>query len=154
MLAESIHTFLVSISPLGEARVGIPLGVVQGLHPITAFVIGLVANLLVYPIFNGLISQFDHRLWKYKFYRKHSVKMMRRAKYKMGDKIGKYGFWGLMLFVMVPLPITGAYMGVIAARVLNIQSKQAFKAISLGVTISCTIIGAISLLSAKASALS
>lgn len=150
MLAESIHTFLVSISPLGEARIGIPLGVLIGLHPVAAFLIGLGANLLVYPIFNGLITKFDHKLWQHKGYRKRSIKLMRRAKNNVGNKIGKYGFWGLMVFVMIPLPVTGAYMGVIAARVLSVDSKDAFKAISLGVTISCSIVATISFLGAQA----
>lgn len=150
MLAESIHTFLISMSPLGEARVGIPVGVVRGLHPVMAFAIGLGANLLVYPLFNWFINKLDHRLWKYKPYRKQSIKLMKRAKGGVGNKIQKYGFWGLMFFVMIPLPITGAYMGVIAARVLAINSKSAFKAISLGILISCTIVGAISLLGAEA----
>lgn len=144
MLIDSLHTFLVSVSPFGEARVGIPLGVVKGLHPGLAFAIGLLGNLLIFPIFNGFISKFDHKLWKHKRYRKHSVKMMRRAKSQVGTKIQKYGFWGLMVFVMIPLPVTGAYMGVIAARVLSIHPSSAFKAISLGVTISCTIIGVVS----------
>lgn len=144
MFIESLHTFLISISPLGEARVGIPMGIVKGLHPLMAIGIGLAANLMVFPVFNWLITQFDYRLWRYRFYRKHSVKMMRRAKSQVGTKIQKYGFWGLMVFVMIPLPVTGAYMGVIAARVLSIHPKEAFKAISLGVTISCTIIGVIS----------
>lgn len=68
---------------------------------------------------------------------------MRRAKSQVGTKIQKYGFWGLMVFVMIPLPVTGAYMGVIAARVLSIHPSAAFKAISLGVTISCSIIGVV-----------
>ena len=151
MLAESIHTFLVSISPLGEARVGIPLGVLRGLNPFVAFLIGLGANLLVFPVFNSLISKFDHRLWKYRSYRKRSVKLQKRAKKNVGNKIGKYGFWGVMVFVMIPLPITGAYMGVIAARVLCVDSKDAFKAISIGVTISCGIVAALSFIGAQAS---
>lgn len=138
------------MSPLGEARVGIPMGVVKGLNPFYAFFLGLTANLLVFPIFNWLISTFDHKLWKYPWYRKRSVKMMKRAKSKIGTKISRYGFWGLMVFVMIPLPITGAYMGVIAARVLNVQHKQAFRAISLGVAISCTIIGVASILGVQA----
>lgn len=150
MHAEALQTFLVSLSPFGEARVGIPLGVVRGLHPVWAYVIGLGANLLVFPIFMAMIRLFDRKLWRYHGYRKQSIKMMRRAKRGVGAKIEKYGFWGLMVFVMIPLPVTGAYMGVIASRVLNIHPKKAFTAISIGVTISCTIIGVVTHTSASA----
>lgn len=66
--------------------------------------------------------------------------MIRNAKNGVGAKIHKYGFWGLMIFVMIPLPFTGAYMGVVAGRVLNVETRSAFKAISIGILISSTLI--------------
>ena len=65
---------------------------------------------------------------------------MRRTKKGMGDNIKKYGFWGLMLFVMIPLPFTGAYSGVIAAIIFKIDRRKAFVAISIGVFISCLLL--------------
>jgi len=144
MLADIISTFVVSISPLGESRVGIPLGILKGLPIMWAFVAGLVGNLLVFPIFNFLINTLDQRLWKFQFYRTCSIWMMRRSKRMMGKHVSKYGFWGLMLFVMIPLPITGAYMGVIGAKVFGIGTKSAFFAISIGITISASIIAVVS----------
>lgn len=134
-----ISTFLVSISPFGEARFGIPFGILNGLNPVVAFLVGLIANLLIYPLFIFLIDAFNARLWRFRFYKKNAIKLMRRAKLSVGSSIQKYGFWGLMIFVMVPLPVTGAYMGTIAAYIFNIQRKKAFLAVSIGVTISCLI---------------
>lgn len=142
MIAELIHTFLLSISPFGEARVGIPYGIVQGLDPLLVLVVGLGANLMIYPIFKYLLDNFDSKLWKYRPYKKQSLRMARRAKSGVGKSIKKYGFWGLMVFVMIPLPITGAYMGTIASHIFKIKKKKAFLAISLGVTISCTLVAA------------
>lgn len=140
MLEEIIHTFLISISPLGEARVGIPYGILQGLNPYLAFTVGLIGNLLVYPLMMLLIDTFNAKLWKYKQYKVQSVKLMRRTKKGIGDNIQKYGFWGLMIFVMIPLPFTGAYSGVIAAVIFKIDRKKAFLAISIGVLIACLLI--------------
>ncbi|MDZ7847914.1 MAG: small multi-drug export protein [Owenweeksia sp.] len=70
MIDDLIQTFLISISPFGEARVGIPFGVLKGLHPVWAFVAGVSANLLVFPIFMWLIQRFDKQLWKFKPYKK------------------------------------------------------------------------------------
>lgn len=141
MLEDILYTFLISISPLGEARVGIPYGVLQGLNPILAFLVGLIANLLVYPLMMFLIDTFNAKLWKYKRYKVQSIKLMKRTKKSIGDNIQKYGFWGLMIFVMIPLPFTGAYSGVIAAVIFKIDRKKAFFAISIGVLISCLLIG-------------
>lgn len=140
MLEDIIHTFLISISPLGEARVGIPYGILQGLNPYLAFTVGLIGNLLVYPLMMLLIDTFNAKLWKYKQYKVQSVKLMRRTKKGIGDNIQKYGFWGLMIFVMIPLPFTGAYSGVIAAVIFKIDRKKAFLAISIGVLVACLLI--------------
>ncbi len=140
MLWDIFQTFLLSISPLGEGRVGIPFGMVKGLHPLLAYGIGTGANLLVFPLFNYLLNTFDKRLWKFRLYRSRSVMMIRNARNGVGAKIHKYGYWGLMIFVMIPLPFTGAYMGVVAGRVLNVETRSALKAISIGVIISSTLI--------------
>lgn len=68
------------------------------------------------------------------------VKLARRAQSKTGAVIRKHGFWGFMLFVMIPLPTTGAYVGAISAYLFKVDRKKAFLAISLGVFISCAIV--------------
>lgn len=142
MWSELLQTFLISISPLGEARVGIPYGMLQGQNPVLVYLTGMGANLLALPLFNWLLDSFDKKLWRFTWYRNRSVKLMRRAKAGVGDSIKKYDFWGLMIFVMIPLPFTGAYMGIIAARVLNVHRPKAYRAIAIGVIISSTIIAA------------
>ena len=140
MLIDIIFTVLFSLSPLGEGRVGIPYGILNGLPPILAFLFGLGANLLVYPMIVGLVNAFNKKMWKYSFYKKQTIRFSRRAKNIVGNSIKKYGFWGLMIFVMIPLPATGAYIGTIAAILFKIPKRKAFPAISIGVIISCTII--------------
>jgi uncharacterized membrane protein len=140
MLSLLLQTFFISLAPLGEARVGIPFGMLHGLNPIVVYLVGTMANLLVFSLFSFLLDNFDQKLWKYPFYRRRSVNLIRRAKQGMGLKIQKYGFWGLMVFVMIPLPFTGAYMGVVAARVLTVKRSSAFKSITIGIIISSTLI--------------
>ncbi|AGA80764.1 COG2426 family protein [Echinicola vietnamensis] len=140
MINIIIYTFLLSISPFGESRVGIPYGVLNGLHPLTALGVGLIANLLVFPLMMFLIDTFNGKLWQYRVYKSQSVKLMRRAKSGVGDKIQKYGFWGLMMFVMIPLPFTGVYMGTIAAYIFKLPRVSSFVAISIGAVISCLIL--------------
>jgi uncharacterized membrane protein len=55
-------------------------------------------------------------------------------------KVEKYGFWGLFLFVAVPLPITGAYTGTILAWLLAIGWRKAFPAVALGVVVAGLIV--------------
>ncbi|OFY91685.1 MAG: ligand-binding protein SH3 [Bacteroidetes bacterium RIFCSPLOWO2_12_FULL_31_6] len=140
MIYDIFFTFLLSISPLGEARVGIPYGIINDLHPILAFVVGTIANLLIFPLLIVLINFSNKKLWNVHFYRKHVVKLARRSKKLMGENINKYGIWGLMVFVMIPLPGTGAYMGTIASSILNLNRRESFVAVSVGVIISSIVI--------------
>jgi uncharacterized membrane protein len=142
MLEILFITFLLSISPLGEARAGIPYAILNDMNFAWAFVMGLVANIMVFPLMMWLIDTFNKKLWPNRTYRKGVIKLSRRAKKSVGASVQKYGFWGLMVFVMIPLPGTGAYMGTIAAYVLKIERKSAFMAISIGTLISCLIMTA------------
>ena len=142
MLETLIFTFLLSISPFGEARAGIPYAILNDINIFLAFVVGLAGNLLIFPLIMWLIDKFSLRLWPNRTYRKGVVKLSKRAKKSVGKNLQKYGFWGLMFFVMIPLPGTGAYIGAIAAYVLKIERKRAFIATSMGVLISCMIMAA------------
>lgn len=135
-----LYVFLLSISPLGEARAGIPYGILNDVHIVWTFVVGLIANLLIFPLFMWLINTFSVKLWPLRFYKKSVVYLSRRAKKSIGSKSQRFGFWALMILVMIPLPGTGAYMGTIAAFVLKIENKRAFLAVSLGVLFSCVIV--------------
>lgn len=139
MLKVLSYTFLLSILPFGEARVGIPYAIFNNVPYLLAFTIGLVGNLLVYPLFMWLLDRFGKKLWPLALYKKGLIRFSRLAKKGVGDKVQKHGFWGLMVFVMIPLPGTGAYMGTIAAAIFKIERKKAFLAISLGTLISCAL---------------
>ncbi|MEZ7928950.1 MAG: small multi-drug export protein [Flavobacteriales bacterium] len=140
MFQDILFTFLISFSPFGEARAGIPYGELVGLPILWVFVIGLTANLLVFPVFYKVIELANKRLWKHKFYKKSAIFLALRARTKTKTIIKKYGVWGLMVFVMIPLPVTGAYIGTIAAYIFGISYRKSLIAISSGITISSTLV--------------
>lgn len=140
MITDIITTFLISLSPLGEARVGIPYGAIRGIPVVYAFIVGLSANLLVFPLFFKGIEWSNKMLWKSRAYKKSALYLSKKAKRQTKGSIKKYGLWGLMVFVMIPLPITGAYIGTLAAYILRMDYKKSMYAISAGVTISSIII--------------
>ena len=61
------YTFLLSMLPFGEARVGIPYAIFNNVHYLLAFAIGLVGNLLVYPLFMWLLDRYGKKLWSSTF---------------------------------------------------------------------------------------
>jgi len=140
MFQDILFTFLISFSPFGEARAGIPYGELVGLPILLVFVIGLTANLLVFPVFYKAIELANKHLWKNPLYKRSAIYLSSRARTKTRTVIKKYGVWGLMVFVMIPLPITGAYIGTIAAYIFGISYRKSLIAISSGITISSTIV--------------
>ena len=141
MIEKLIYTFLISISPFGEGRAGIPYAILQDVPFFWAFTVGLLGNLLVFPLLMWLIDTFSAKFWPSRTYRKGVINLSRRAKKRVGPNVDKYGFWALMIFVMIPLPGTGAYIGTIAAYVLKINRHKAFWSISIGVLIACIVVG-------------
>ena len=141
MLKEIIDLFLLSISPLGEAKIAIPIFLSKGnLSVHTILVVGLIGNLLVYPLFYKLIEISNQSLLNNKTYKKYATLLSLRARKKTKDVVKKYGLWGLMIFVMIPIPFTGAYIGTIAAYIFKTDYKKTLYAISAGLVISCTVI--------------
>jgi len=140
MFYDILWTFLISFSPFGEARAGIPYGELNGLPIMLVFLVGLVANLLVFPIFYKAIELANKHLWKHKTYKKGALYLALRARTKTQNVIKKYGVWGLMVFVMIPLPVTGAYIGTIAAFIFRINYQKSYIAVSIGITLSSIMV--------------
>ena len=140
-IIQLIGLILLSMSPLGEHKVAIPLGYfTYGMEPITAWAIFTVANLVTPPLIWWFLTNVNHKLIKYDFYRKHAFDLARYSKKKLGDSVDKYGFWGIMVFIMIPLPMTGSYTGLIAAWLVGVHKKPAFFAGYLGIVLSSLLV--------------
>ena len=149
MILDIIITILWSISPFGEAKVGIPFGLVNGLNKYFVFIIGFSANVLVFPLMLFFLDNVNRRLLKWTPYKKAAIKIARRAKIGSGNVIQKYGFFGLIFFVMLPIPGTGVYAGTIATYMFKIDRQRAFWANTIGIYISSVIVWTTTVLTIK-----
>ncbi|MBT6965101.1 MAG: small multi-drug export protein [Flavobacteriales bacterium] len=139
------YAILLSLLPIAELRGGIPYAIANNINPFIAYFICVGANILAFPIVFFFL-EFLHPLFlKIDLYKNLFDKFVIKTREKLNDKIKKYGFWGLMLFVMIPLPVTGAYTGSFAAWLFNIPKKKAFLSVVLGVVISGIIVTTIML---------
>ncbi|KPM33049.1 Small multi-drug export protein [Croceitalea dokdonensis DOKDO 023] len=140
MILDLITAILWSLSPFGESKVGIPYGIAQGVNSYLVFITCFLANLLVFPIMFFFLDHVNKGLIKWRPYKKAAVWVAKRAKLGTGDKIKRFGFFGLAIFVMIPLPGTGVYAGSIAAYLFGIERKKAFMANAVGIFFSSLII--------------
>ena len=145
-----IKAILLSLAPVAELRGGIPLALASGINPITAYIVCVIANIIVIPVVFLFLMTGHTFLMSFDFYKKRFDKFLEKTHKKTHKKVEKYGYWGLMLFVMIPLPITGAYTGTVAAWLFGMNKVKAFFVISLGVMLAGLIVTAAYLTGAQA----
>ncbi|UCD21671.1 MAG: small multi-drug export protein [Chloroflexota bacterium] len=138
MTREIAWVLLATVSPISELRGGIPLGILQyGIDPLFIFFIAIIANALIFfPVFFALRLFYDKLLYRIPLFDKYLDNLRKRGE----PKVEKYGFWGLILFVAIPLPITGAYTGTILAWLLGMDWKKAFPSVGMGVVVAGAIV--------------
>ena len=142
VLGKFITTFLISMVPVVELRLGLPYGVALGLPYPLALTAALLGNLLPVPFIIVYIKRI------FAWLRRHWAaldnficKLERRADLK-GDLVRRHGFWGLLILVAIPLPGTGAWTGSLVAALLNMRLRDALPAITTGVCVAAAIMTA------------
>ncbi len=137
-------TFGTAMIPVVELRGAIPVGVAAGLPPAVACVTAILGNLLPVPFIMLLTRRVFDWLRDSRFFGPKIVWLERRAHLK-GHIVRKYRLLGLVVFVGVPLPGTGAWTGALVAALLDIRLRHALPAILLGLLIAGSIITALTM---------
>lgn len=143
---RELIAFLLSLLPIIELRGGVIAGRALGLDPIPTFIICYIGNILPVPFILWLIKRFIN--WMRNSDIRLLEKIVKWLDKKVKDKKGqieKYGFWGLVLFVGIPLPGTGAWTGCLIAAMLDMDKKKSFLAASIGVLMAGIIMSVLSI---------
>lgn len=135
--------FIISLFPILECRGGMIAASLLGVDYLVALPIAIIANLLPIPFIFLFIEKIFNLMKKTKFLGKIVTKIENKAMSK-SDKITKYKRWGLLLFVGIPLPGTGAWTGALIAVLLKLNLKDSVISIFLGVLMATGIMSFIS----------
>jgi len=147
-------TIFLGVLPISELRGAIPFAYFRGVPLVFASLLGIGANLFVGPIalfFLSFVHRFFYERWRW--YVRIFDKTVSRTRIRLAPKVATLGFLGVILFVGIPLPITGAWTGTLGAWVLGLDRKKSMMAVSLGVLMSGTIVTTIILLGKGAGSL-
>ena len=134
-----IATFFLSMLPVGELRLGLPYGIALGLEYPLALMAALLGNMVPVPFIIVYINRVF--LWmrrRIPLMDSYITRLETKANFK-GETVQKYGPIGLLLFVAIPLPGTGAWTGALIAALLGMKTERAFPYILLGVCIAASI---------------
>ena len=136
---------ILSALPISEVRGAIPVALAMKMSPVSAFIWSIAGNSLIVTPTLFLLNPVSKRLRDFSVWRRFFDWLFEKARSR-GDIIQRYEALGLMIFVAIPLPMTGAWSGCVAASLFKIKFRYALPAILLGVIIAATIVMAVSLL--------
>ena len=130
----------LAILPISELRGAIPYAVLRGMDIIPAALLATAVNALVPLIAFLFLSTFHRLFYKWRWYKNFFDRFVEKTRVKVHAKIEKYGYMGLLLFVAIPLPMTGAWTGALGAWVLGMDRKKASLAVVGGVIVAGIIV--------------
>ena len=144
-ISKEAVIFIISMVPILELRGGLLAASPALLNvPIMqAIPICIIGNILPIPFILLLIRKILDWMKLVKVFRPIALWLENKAMSKK-DQIEKYGFWGLVLFVGIPLPGTGAWTDSLIAALLRVRFKTAFAAILIGIVIATVIMSILS----------
>ena len=143
-LPPPLAVFLVAMLPVFELRGAIPAGYAMGMEsPLMIYLLAVLGNFVpVLPILLGL-GPAERYLRRFKIFDRFFDWLFKRT-VSRSDIIRKYESLGLILFVAIPLPMTGAWTGCVAAYLFKLPLRLAIPCIILGILIAGVVVTLVS----------
>ena len=138
-IGKVIGIFFISMLPIIELRGSIPVGYAIGLPLYTTLFISIIGNML--PVW--FILLFIVRIFEFMKKRNILTKLIKKIEKRALNRTGNIAnkeFLGLLIFVAIPLPGTGAWTGALIAALLKMDIKKSFIAILLGVLVASFLV--------------
>ena len=137
---REIVVFIISMMPILELRGGLIASALLKVNPVIGYIVSIVGNIIPVPFIllfiNKILDWMENS--KRKFFHNLASSIRKKANKHKG-KIEKYGYYGLILFVGIPLPGTGAWTGCLVASLLNLDKKKSFLCTMIGIFIASII---------------
>lgn len=130
-LSNEFKVMFTAALPVIEVRGAIPVGIALGMTPIHATILAFLGSIIPAPFILFTIRPIFNWMKTTKIFKKLVNRLTTRSLEK-SDNVQKYGYWGLFIFVAIPLPGTGVWSGSLIASLLDMRFKYAFPAIVFG----------------------
>jgi uncharacterized membrane protein len=145
-LPGELVVLIISMLPVSELRGAIPVGInLLGFPWYEVYFLAFIGNMIPVPVLLLFYNGFYRLVSRITPVKRYLDWVMERTR-RRGGIIEKYKRIGLMLFVAVPLPVTGAWTGCFAAILFRIKFRDAFLSITAGVLIAGAVVTCLSLL--------
>ena len=140
IINENVKIFILSMLPITELRFSIPYGILMYDIPIINTVtLSMIGNILIGVLIIYIIGPSMNFLRKFLFIENIITSIFKRTR-KKGDIVNRLKFFGLIIFVGIPLPLTGVWTGSLASYLFGLSKSKSVFAIIFGVLISSSIV--------------
>lgn len=140
-----IVIFIISLLPILELRGGMVAATLMGVPYLKALIICIIGNIIPIPFILLFIDKIFKWMKKYKTTGRF-VDWLETRTLKRRKQIDKWGVFGLVLFVGIPIPGTGGWTGSLLASLLRIPVKKSAVAIGIGILLAAAIMSIITYL--------
>ena len=145
MFPEWLRIFVLSMIPWFESRYAIPVAMEFGWKWWEAFPLAIAGNMLPIPFILLFFKYVEKFLRRYKFWTNLMDRLFAITRKRADGKIRRYEHLGLLLFVALPVPFTGAWTGALIAYLFNLKFSRSLITIFLGVLMAASIMTIITL---------
>lgn len=142
-ISKEVIIFIISLMPILELRGGLLAASLLDIEFVRAAWICVLGNILPIPIVLLFLKMVLNLFEKWKVSKKVVTWLEKKVEEKR-EQIDKYGYLGLVIFVGIPLPGTGAWTGALLAVMLGMNRKKSFVCILLGVLLAAIIMSILS----------
>ena len=142
-VSKDVVIFIISLMPILELRGGLLAATLLKVPYLRALVICVLGNILPIPFVLLFLEMIFRWMEKWSVTKK-IVKWLEKKGNSKRSQIDKYGYLGLILFVGIPLPGTGAWTGSLVAILLGLDKKKSFICILIGVILAAAIMSVLS----------
>ena len=146
---DLINVLIISMLPIAELRGAIPYGVAHGLPLVKVWIVSIVGNMIPIPFILFLLSPIEKFFRRWKLWDNLLDKVFDYTRRKTRKSIEKWEALSLIIFVAIPLPVTGAWTGSLAAYLFGLDIKKSIAYIFIGVLIASFIVTAATLAGIK-----
>ena len=130
-MGQYIFILIISMIPIIELRGAIPIGVSMGLNPLIVYIVSVIGSTIVSLPLVLTFKFILNKLSEMRYFSNFANKLNSIIQKKI-DKLKYANFFGIVLFVGVPLPTTGSWSASAISSLLNIRLKTAISGVFIG----------------------
>lgn len=141
-IPPQLAVFILAMVPIVELRGALPLGYFYyGMSIWEAAFWSVLGNLVPIPILLAFLGPVERFLRRWRMWDRFFTRLFDRTVRRLDERVKRFESVALILFVGIPLPVTGGWTASAAAHVFSLGFWRSLATIFVGILMAATIVG-------------